>query len=144
MFGNTGILRQNALAQQEATPSIRPFDDVLPRPWRIALVSLDQGVTLVFDLVDTLVLGRSDETDDTYRIDLSPYRALELGVSRQHAILKLEKNRVYLMDNYSTNGVFLNSEMLRAGIEYPLRHGDRIRLGRMNLRIHFLTNPFRQ
>jgi pSer/pThr/pTyr-binding forkhead associated (FHA) protein len=144
MFGNTGILRQNALTHPEATPSLRPFDDVLPRPWRIALVSLDQGVTLVFDLVDTLILGRSDETDDTYRIDLSPYRALELGVSRQHAILKLEKNRVYLMDNYSTNGVFLNNESLRAGIEYPLRHGDRIKLGRMSLRIHFLTNPFRQ
>lgn len=145
VLGSTRTLRPYDTVMQEAITQSKPIDEALPRPWRVALSTLTQGVTLIFDLSDTVILGRTpNKLEETRQIDLSPFNALDLGVSRQHAFLKLEKNRVYLIDNHSTNGVFLNNEALRPGIEYPVRHGDRIKLGGMSLRISFLTNPFRQ
>jgi pSer/pThr/pTyr-binding forkhead associated (FHA) protein len=118
------------------------FDRGLPRPWRIALKNIPMGITLVFDLTDTVMIGREGVEDGIPEIDLNPYDALNFGVSRRHAILRLDENRVYLTDNGSKNGVTLNDELLNPGSPYLVRSGDSISLGQMRFQITFLTNPF--
>ncbi len=112
-------------------------------PRRISLKNVALGITLFFDLAGSVSLGReSSAVADMPHIDLEPYNAYQLGVSRRHAILKLEDGRVCLIDNNSVNGIWLNRELLRPNVSYPLLHGDNIRLGGMTLQIGFPSDPF--
>jgi hypothetical protein len=139
------ITQKIALGELRLPPAaahLNAFDRGLPRPWRVALKNQALGITLVFDLVDTVVLGRECTDDSIPLLDLNPYDALSYGVSRRHAILRLDENRVYLIDNGSKNGVTLNGELLNPGSAYLVCHGDTIHLGQMRFQINFLTNPF--
>ena len=126
-----------------AVAHLNAFDRGLPRPWRVVLKNLPLGISLVFDLKDMVVIGRDGaDTVGFPVIDLNPYDALRYGVSRRHAVLKLEENRVFVIDNGSKNGVTLNDELLNPGSAYLVRHGDTIYLGQMRFQINFLVNPF--
>ena len=48
------------------------------------------------------------------------------GVSRLHAKLSNRKDGTYIMDMNSTNGTFLNGDILAPGKEYKLELGDMI------------------
>ena len=50
-------------------------------------------------------------------------------LSKRHAKLSVRKGNVYLEDQNSKNGTFLNGKRLERGIEAPLQDGDKIRLG---------------
>ena len=41
----------------------------------------------------------------------------------------IRNNECYIMDNHSTNRVFVNGRVLEAGVDTPLANGDRIRMG---------------
>lgn len=85
-----------------------------------------------------IVLGRvSGQEDGTAYIDLSPFNAVELGVSRRHARLIREGRSIYLLDMKSTNGTRLNGEQLPHGVERRLRDGDELILGRLRLSVFF-------
>jgi pSer/pThr/pTyr-binding forkhead associated (FHA) protein len=125
-----------------ASPQIKPIDLGMPRPWRIALRLVQLQIQLVFDLAGAMVIGRSQPETNTYPdIDLSPFNAEELGVSRQHLTIRLDGDRVVVMDNRSSNGTKLNGERLKANEAYPIRHGDELTLGTMALKVELLTNP---
>jgi pSer/pThr/pTyr-binding forkhead associated (FHA) protein len=84
-----------------------------------------------------------DPEQDVYPdIDLGPYTADEMGVSREHMILKLEGDRIVAMDNGSSNGTLINNERMKPKIDYPIRDGDEIQLGLMKLKIELLINPY--
>jgi hypothetical protein len=113
------------------------------RPYRIGLKNQTFRSVLVFDLFNCITLGRDQATSNTVpHINLQPYNALELGVSRQHAILKREADHVFLIDNNSANGVLLNQQALRRETPYLVNNGDFIKLGLLNLQLIFLINPF--
>jgi len=113
------------------------------RPWRIALVVMKAGVEVVFDLVDEMMLGHSHTGHNGYTgIDLSPFDVYEMGVSRRHAILQLDNDRLVVIDNHSTNGTQLNKKQMQPGVAYPLRNGDVISLGLLDLQVELLINPF--
>ncbi len=48
------------------------------------------------------------------------------GISRLHAKLLEREDGLFLMDMNSTNGSYVNGEILQAGMEYPLEEGDLI------------------
>jgi FHA domain len=54
-------------------------------------------------------------------------------VSRRHAIVARDHDATWLEDAGSANGTSLNGEQLRSGRRRPLRSGDAIRIGRMEL-----------
>lgn len=143
MAGNTRKLVQDDDDTKEAaSPQIKPIDLGMPRPWRIALRVVKLQIQLVFDLGGTMVIGRSQPESNIYAdIDLSPFSAEELGVSRQHLTIKLDGDRVVVTDNKSSNGTKLNGERLKPNEAYPVRHGDELILGTMALKIELLTNP---
>ena len=70
-------------------------------------------------------------------IDLLPYGAMELGISRMHAMIRKTKNGYKITDLGSSNGTWLENQRLTAKKAYPLESGDRIRLGRLNILVFY-------
>jgi hypothetical protein len=121
---------------------VEGIDLGMVRPWRIALVVKRMQVKLIVDLIDSLIIGRFDGDNNVLPdIDLRPFHAEELGVSRQHLFLKLEGDNVVVIDNESSNGTMLNGRRLKSGYPYPIQHGDEIVLGALEIQIELLINP---
>lgn len=77
-----------------------------------------------------LRLGRFDlGEEDT--LNLTPYGALERGVSRVHAQLHVEDNHLYLTDLESSNGTYLLGKRLEPNVPVMLRQGDEALLARL-------------
>jgi FHA domain len=112
------------------------------RPWRIALRIQQTEVQLIFDLTGRVMLGRRDAENNTVvNIDLSPFGADELGVSRGHLSMQLEGNSVIITDNHSLNGTYLDGRFLDPGQPHTLRHGAELTLGMMTIQVELLVNP---
>lgn len=69
---------------------------------------------------DEMTIGRGKDTQ---------VRLQERSVSRSHAHLIRTRRGVYLQDDNSSVGTFLNGERLQAGVPVQLRNGDIIQLG---------------
>ena len=113
------------------------------RPWRVSLSVLDIDVQIILDITDAMVLGRANSQVAGYpTINLSPFNALECGVSRNHAFLMLQDNLLLIRDNVSMNGTYLNNKKLKPNTNYVIHSGDHVNLGRMALRFDLLFNPY--
>ncbi len=101
------------------------------------------GDFLVVDVHRTgrVVLGRYDpETGTSPGVDLTPFRAQELGVSRQHARLEVHDRSLFIADLGSTNGTYLNDARLPAHRPCLLRNGDAVRLGMLRMQVVFVAS----
>jgi hypothetical protein len=85
-----------------------------------------------------VTLGRTSP-DNPIRpdIDLAPFNAEELGVSRVHASLRRAENTVQITDLSSRNFTYLNGQRVYPRESRVLRHGDEVRLGRLPLTVIF-------
>jgi len=87
---------------------------------------------------DTVKIGRADrKTSSLIDLDLSAMGGWERGVSRLHAMIRRDLNRLNIIDLDSANGTWLNGELLRPKLPYPLHDGDRVRLGLLEFQIFF-------
>jgi pSer/pThr/pTyr-binding forkhead associated (FHA) protein len=70
-------------------------------------------------------------------VDLNPYDAFDMGVSRLHATIRIDekKNKVFVVDLGSANGSSVNGYEIPANSEVPLNHGDLLSLGKFNLKV---------
>lgn len=85
-----------------------------------------------------LIIGRSAPDSTAWpEVDLTPYDAVSLGVSRQHARLRYEKSTLTITDLGSVNHTFINGQRLHEHEVRVLREGDEVRLGRLVLNVHF-------
>ncbi len=85
-----------------------------------------------------LVIGRKVTLEDSQvDIDLTPFGAYNSGVSRYHAVIQINRGRVSIQDT-STNGTFLNGFALDPNLSYRVRHGDKLSLGKLHMRIYFV------
>ena len=131
---------------------IQELDEIEPAihyptgpPWHVALTVIEYEVEIVFDITDSVTLGRSYPRLNLYEgIDLSPFNAYELGVSRHHATLILVSGQVVIQDHNSNNGTLVNNKKLKPNSNYLLENGVTLHLGRMALRFEMLYNPFEQ
>jgi hypothetical protein len=73
-------------------------------------------------------------------IDLTPYGAMDRGVSRHHALLHLADDHLYLTDLQSTNGTYVAGQRLEPDTPTVVHKGDEVLLGRLSYRycIRFL------
>lgn len=93
---------------------------------------------VMLQLRGELILGRvSEQAENVTYLNLTPYGADDLGVSRRHARLLRDEKAVYLTDLNSTNGTRLNGELLPSSVEKRLRDGDEIALGKLKLYVYF-------
>lgn len=70
-------------------------------------------------------------------IDLSPFQAESLGVSRLHAELHRQNNTLVLTDLGSLNHTHINGQRLHAHEVRVLHQGDEVRFGNLVLRVIF-------
>ncbi len=84
------------------------------------------------------IIGRLDPASGaTPDLDLTPYGALDRGVSRIHAAIRRGDDTLTLVDLGSVNGTHLNGQRLVPNQPRVLRDGDEIRLGRLVIHIYF-------
>jgi hypothetical protein len=84
-----------------------------------------------------LILGRGDDTQFCPTLDLTPYNAHVLGVSRQHATITCHDGTFWITDLGSRYGTSINGQALKAHYTYELHNGDVIRLGELQIRVQF-------
>lgn len=85
-----------------------------------------------------IMFGRADVSAGiTPQIDLTPYAAFQLGISRRHASVVFRDRQLFIQDLGSSNGTYLNGVRLNRGELHQLRHGDEIKMGQMTMQFLF-------
>jgi len=118
------------------TGTLKKETPVTPRTIQVRVIETDREVVL--PPAGELLLGRRDPMRGIFPdLDLTADGGIEKGVSRQHARILQKEGKVFIEDVGSANGTFLNNQRLMPYLPYPLRDGDRIRIGKLELEIHF-------
>ena len=113
-----------------------------PMPWVIELRIVGTAATLQVQVHETMMIGRADPQKGVIpAVDLSAHNGQGLGVSRQHAVIMVTDNRIYIKDLGSVNGTRLNGSALAPQNEYRLRHGDELTIGQIKLQVRFIVVP---
>ncbi len=109
-------------------------------PWQIILQTLGtEPKVFGAEIRRPTVIGRVDpHTNVQVDLDMTPYGAAELGMSRQHAILLPSSEGLWIVDLDSTNGTWINGLFLQPGMKYRLRSGDRIEFGSLTVQVRVL------
>lgn len=88
----------------------------------------------------TFLLGRfAKSTPRGKHVDLTPFSAQDRGVSRIHAQLHMDENKLYITDMDSTNGTFVDGVRLMPHQPHLLRQGSQLMLGRLNMQVMYKT-----
>jgi len=116
---------------------------LLVQPWRIELeLHTDvQRKVLGLDLYGDVVLGRGPSRPGRIILDLDDYGAHELGVSREHLMLRPTRTRLFAIDQGSTNGTTINGATSGRGMAIALHNDDMIALGNMVLLLRIIKKP---
>ena len=97
---------------------------------------VDSGQILPLTDRNEFTLGRVSEAQPIMPdIDLTPYQAYASGVSRLHAVIKREREQVFVMDLGSANGTYLNGKRLKPNSKQVLNHGNMLSLGKLKIQI---------
>jgi hypothetical protein len=121
-----------------------PHDPLLlGEPWRVMLEMFqdDTRMVLGLDLYGDVILGRGQSRPGHILVNLDPYHAQDLGVSREHAIIRPTPTELYVIDQGSTNGTSVNGAASGRGLATALHHEDLVRLGNLVLIIYMIERP---
>lgn len=129
----------NETIMEDSKDSIIPNGDIFSKQAissDLALYLIEAKQTLQLAGRSEFTLGRVAEGQPILPdVDLSPFDAYAQGVSRLHAALKLNKNRVAIMDLGSSNGTRVNGQKIVPHVDYPISHNDQIALGKLRIQI---------
>ena len=140
----TQLTDVNSAQTQKFSPSTKELLGTIPsvnempvkgNAW-VSLHLLESGQILQFSEQKEFTLGRLSENQPIEPdVDLSPYKAFDNGVSRLHAVIRFNEGKVVLLDLGSSNGSYVNGIRVTPNVEYPLRHGDIVALGKLKIQI---------
>jgi len=103
---------------------------------QISLHLVDLGKTINLGGRSEFTLGRITEGQPILPdVDLTPYEAYSQGVSRLHAALKIVNKSIAVVDLGSSNGTRVNGEKINPNVDFPIKHGDIIALGRLKIKL---------
>ncbi len=137
---------------QDAQEAVRRFEaeQEARKHEQMAQTELGDEVTLKVEIKDALTplsvvvtyevaIGRRDPaTQEAPELDLTPYGGYQLGISRRHAIIRLQNKKLEIYDLGSRNGTYLNGKRLLPLQPHTLHTGAVIRLGKVEMRIHIV------
>lgn len=102
----------------------------------LALHILDAGQILPLTDREEITIGRVSEGQTILPdVDLTPYKAYEKGVSRQHISIKKTDQGFFVTDLSSVNGTQLNGKKILSGQPFPLANGDILSLGKLKIQV---------
>jgi pSer/pThr/pTyr-binding forkhead associated (FHA) protein len=102
----------------------------------ISLLIVETGQVLHLAGRNEFTIGRVSEGQPILPdVDLTPYNAFNLGVSRLHVSMKLTRTGVIVTDLGSSNGTRVNGQKIVPHVEYPINHGDTVAIGKLKLKI---------
>jgi hypothetical protein len=139
----------NSVSTATATKQLQNVPDELgmKATWGTARFNSEASIIVhIRDAAEPIVLqprqetifGRHDPTSETKAdLDLTPFGALEKGISRAHAAVRRGEDTLTLVDLGSVNGTYLNGQRLAPNQPRVLRDGDEIRLGQLVIHIYF-------
>jgi pSer/pThr/pTyr-binding forkhead associated (FHA) protein len=116
---------------QPATRSSEGDMDVPPVPFTGARLTLTSTGS-IFKLGEVTTIGRQNPT---VQIDFEGYPDGKY-VSGQHARIMKMQNRFYIEDLGSSNHTYVNDIKLVSGQMEPLKQGDKVRIGKIELVFH--------
>jgi hypothetical protein len=146
------LLRETTIRMHpDALPDSKPLSaDTLTSTLPRLDVSADKVKAIVFafgagETLEVPLTGkqqfrigrRSPQHSTMLDIDLYPFKAEEMGVSRVHCAIEIIDNELHIVDLGSTNGTFLNG--LRVYEPRPLRNGDMLRVGNLPITVTFVV-----
>ena len=111
--------------------------------WRVRfLLSADKQQSFGLEINDEVHLGRGKNEKDL--VDLTPYDAETLGVSRRHIALRPTASNLFVLDLGSTNGTRRNGRSIGMNTPYSLADGDILTLGNLQLTVQIVKRPYLQ
>ncbi|MCA9918761.1 MAG: GAF domain-containing protein [Anaerolineales bacterium] len=111
--------------------------------WRVRFeLTTDKGQQFGLEINDEVHLGRGKNETDV--VDLTPYGAERLGVSRRHVALRPTASNLFVMDVGSTNGTRRNGRSIGFNTPYALADGDVLTLGNLQLTVKIVKRPYLQ
>jgi hypothetical protein len=99
---------------------------------------------LVYPSAETIIGRRDPISSGVPDVDLTAYAGYRMGVSRQHAVLRLQSKVLDIRDLGSSNGTFVNGVRLSPHQPHLLRDGDEIGLGKMVIKVFFQSGARRK
>ncbi|MCB9134929.1 MAG: FHA domain-containing protein [Anaerolineales bacterium] len=115
--------------------------EVAMRTWRIVLICLNaEKIPVPLEIFDDITIGRS-HGDIQVDFDLTPYRGLEMGVSRLHARLHPTPDNLLIFDAGSTNGTFCNFKNATIIEPLPIANNDILTFGILNFQLKIVRHP---
>ena len=118
-----------------AAPPEPPPPSAPPRPTARLLVVRGERPERAFPLIDGKnFVGRT--ADFAVDIDLDGQETPErTWASRRHAVVTVDAGGVWVEDLHSLNGTFVNRNRLHPGVRKPIRPGDVVQVGTVQLKL---------
>jgi len=127
------VLRLRKQGESGGTGALIPEKSIL-------LQIRSQVERVIFEDTTEVVLGRADLSNpDPNRFDLARFGGHERGVSRAHAVLRYNEDKLTITDLASANGTSVNAEKLEPETPHVLKDGDEVILGSLAVRVRFET-----
>jgi len=131
----TQAITDEQIAEELRKKAPRPEPATPTNSW-ISLHLMDSGKILPVTSKNEFSLGRLSEGQPIMPdIDLTLYQAYDSGVSRIHAVVKRDANKVMVMDLGSSNGTYINGLRINPHMEETLNHGDIVALGKFRIQV---------
>jgi hypothetical protein len=90
---------------------------------------------MVLEIVGDVTLGWGDGGAFPPNLDMEILNAYDMGLSRQHILLRPTDNHLYLIDLDSSNGTRVNGGTHWAGEAHALAEGDQLSLAKLSMRV---------
>lgn len=111
----------------------------LYRPLRVILLHNDPTRDAIrIELRGQVVVGRG--TPESFPdLDLGPFNALDLGVSRQHAMITPAESAMLVFDLSSSNGTFVNGRRVLPGLPSSVCTGDVLTFSDLHFKVKIIN-----
>lgn len=88
--------------------------------------------------VKSFFIGRNAQEDSTAPIlDLEDLEGFAMGISRRHALVRVNEQGYEVIDLSSRNGTWLDGQRLIPNKPYPLMSGSALRVGQERLLVRY-------
>jgi pSer/pThr/pTyr-binding forkhead associated (FHA) protein len=126
----------------KATPS--NYETLDNDPWYVLFKFGEPApqTTIGLAIYGDVILGRDPQNSKIPAdIDLSEHKAQELGVSRNHAMLRPTSRNLFILDMNSTNGTYVNAIPIGQGMAHALKTGNTVALAGLIFEVEIKAMP---